>query len=46
MVGVLLLALIGNGFNLLGVDPVYQQVVFGGIILLAAGVDARLRRRA
>jgi ribose transport system permease protein len=46
MVGVFLLALIGNGFNLLGVDPVYQQVVFGAIILLAAGVDARLRGRA
>jgi ribose transport system permease protein len=30
VVGVLLLALIGNGFNLLGIDPVYQQVVFGG----------------
>jgi ribose transport system permease protein len=45
MVGVLLLALIGNGFNLLSIDSVYQQVVYGGIILLAAGVDARLRRR-
>lgn len=45
MVGVFLLALIQNGFNLLGIDSVYQQVVFGGIILLAAGIDARLRRR-
>ena len=45
MVGVFLLALIGNGFNLLEIDSVYQQVVYGGIILLAAGVDARLRRR-
>jgi len=45
VVGVFLLALIGNGFNLLGIDPVYQQVVFGSIILLAAGVDARVRRR-
>jgi ribose transport system permease protein len=45
VVGVFLLALIQNGFNLLGIDQVYQQVVFGSIILLAAGVDARLRRR-
>ena len=46
MVGVLLLALISNGFNLLGIDPVYQQVVYGVIILVAVGVDARLRRSA
>ena len=46
MVGVLLLALIQNGFNLLSIDSVYQQVVFGAIILLAAGIDAKLRRRA
>lgn len=45
MVGVFLLALIGNGFNLLSINSVYQQVVYGAIILLAAGVDARLRRR-
>lgn len=45
MVGVFLLALIGNGFNLLEIDSVYQQVVYGGIILLAASVDTRLRRR-
>lgn len=44
VVGVLLLGIIGNGFNLLGLDPVYQNIVYGGIILLAAGVDALLRR--
>ncbi len=44
IVGVLLLGIIGNGFNLLGLDPVYQNIVYGGIILLAAGVDALLRR--
>ena len=43
LVGVLLIGLIGNGFNLLGLDPVYQDVVFGAIILVAAGVDARVR---
>lgn len=45
MVGVFLLSLIGNGFNLLSINPVYQEVVYGSIILLAAGLDARLRRR-
>jgi ribose/xylose/arabinose/galactoside ABC-type transport system permease subunit len=44
-VGVLLLGLIGNGFNLSNIDPVYQGIVYGGVILIAAGVDALLRRR-
>jgi ribose transport system permease protein len=46
VIGVLLLAMIGNGFNLLNVDPTYQQMVQGGIILLAVVVDARARRSA
>lgn len=44
MLGVLFVALIGNGFNLLGVDPVYQQIVQGAIILAAVGLDAWARR--
>lgn len=46
-IGVLFIALIGNGFNLLGVDPLYQQIVLGLILLLAVGLDvwARKRRR-
>jgi ribose transport system permease protein len=43
VVGVLFIALIGNGFNLLGYDPLYRQVALGLIILLAVGVDAWLR---
>ena len=46
LVGVFLLALIGNGFNLLSVDPIYQQIVQGGIILLAVAIDAWTRRRS
>lgn len=38
-VGVLFLALIGNGFNLLGLNTVYQQIVQGVLIVLAVGVD-------
>lgn len=43
LLGVLLLALIGNGFNLLSLSPTYQDIVRGGIILLAVGVDAWAR---
>lgn len=46
VVGALLLTLIGNGFNLLGWDTTYQQVVQGLLILLAVTVDQFLRRRA
>lgn len=46
VVGALLLTLIGNGFNLLGWDTIYQQVVQGCLILLAVTVDHYLRKRA
>jgi ribose transport system permease protein len=46
VLGVLLLALIVNGFNLLGVDPIYQQVVQGAIILLAVAADSLSRSQA
>lgn len=45
LVGVGILALISNGFNLLSVDPLYQQIVTGAIILVAVGADAWSRRR-
>jgi ribose transport system permease protein len=46
VVGVLFIALIGNGFDLLGLNPLYQQMTLGAILLLAVGIDAwyRLRR--
>lgn len=44
VVGVLLLAVIGNGFNILGVDPLYQSIVQGGVIILAVAVDAYSKR--
>ncbi|WP_369138045.1 ABC transporter permease [Modestobacter versicolor] len=46
VVGALILTLIGNGFNLLGWDTTYQQVVQGVLILLAVGIDRWLRRRS
>lgn len=44
IVGCLFVALVANGFNLLGVDPFYQQVTLGVILLLAVGLDAWSRR--
>jgi ribose transport system permease protein len=45
VLGVLILAMIGNGFNLLGIDTIYQQIVQGLLIVLAVGLDQLLRRR-
>jgi ribose transport system permease protein len=46
IVGALLLTLIGNGFNLLGWDTIYQQVLQGCLILFAVTMDRWLRRRS
>jgi ribose transport system permease protein len=45
VVGVLFIALIGNGYALLGYDPLYEQITMGGLLLAAVGLDAYLRRR-
>lgn len=45
VVGALILTLIGNGFNLLGWNTTYQQVVQGCLILVAVAVDRWLRKR-
>ncbi|MTD57328.1 ABC transporter permease [Amycolatopsis pithecellobii] len=44
VVGVLFLALIENGFNLLDLDPLYGNIVYGSIILIAAAIDVQARR--
>jgi ribose transport system permease protein len=46
MVGVLVLGLISNGFNLNGIDPLYTQIITGGIIVAAVSIDAWTRRTA
>ena len=38
--GVLFVAMINNGFTLLGLNPTYEQIVQGALILLAVGLDA------
>lgn len=45
VLGVLLIALIGNGFTLLAVPATYQQIFEGLIILIAVGFDLWFRRR-
>jgi len=45
VVGVLFIALIGNGFDLLSIDPLVQQIILGVILLLAVGLDAIPRMR-
>ena len=44
VVGCLFIALIGNGYNLLGLDPFYRQITLGAILLVAVGIDAWSRR--
>lgn len=45
VVGVFIPAILQNGFTILGVQPFWQQVVVGAILILAVYVD-QLKRRA
>ena len=45
VIGCLFVALVANGFNLLGLDPFYPQITLGIILLLAVGTDAWSRRQ-
>ena len=45
VVGVLFIALIGNGFTLLALNPLYELITLGGILLIAVGGDAWSRLR-
>lgn len=46
VVGVLFIALIGNGYDLLGLDPLYEQITLGVLMILAVGLDAWSRGRS
>ena len=43
VIGVLMLAMIQNGFNLMNVDAIYQRIFFGAINF-AVAIDAWSRR--
>jgi len=45
LLGVILMALILNGLNLLGINPYWQTIVVGGVLVLTATADALSRRR-
>lgn len=44
VVGLYIIALMNNGFNLLNMSPLYQPIIQGTIILAAVGFDAWSRR--
>ena len=46
VVGVLLIGVVSNGFNLLGLDPNYQSIFSGLIIIVAVAADSALQKRA
>ena len=45
IVGALFIAMLGNGFNLNGIDPVYQRIIQGIVILAAVSLDSWTRSR-
>jgi ribose transport system permease protein len=44
LIGALVIGILNNGFNLLAIDPYFQLVAKGAIILLAVLIDDRVRR--
>jgi len=44
-IGILFIALIGNGYALLNLNPLYQQITLGALMLVAVGLDAFSRGR-
>ena len=45
LVGAFIMGLLANGSDLLGTNPYWQQVIIGGVIILAVGVDELRKRR-
>ncbi|QOT19931.1 ABC transporter permease [Paenarthrobacter sp. YJN-5] len=45
LTGTLFIAIMNNGFNLNQIDPVYQRIILGLVILVAVGIDAFSRSR-
>ncbi len=45
VVGILFIALIGNGYDLLGLNPLYEQMTLGVLMIVAVGLDAWSRGR-
>jgi ribose transport system permease protein len=45
IIGVFFIAMLGNAFNLNGIDPVYQRIIQGVVILAAVSVDSWTKAR-
>ncbi len=45
LIGAFIMGLLSNGSDLLGVNPYWQQVIIGGIIILAVALDEARKRR-
>jgi ribose transport system permease protein len=45
ILGVILMNLISNGLNILGINPYWQSIVIGGILIIAVAADVLSRRR-
>ncbi len=45
VIGILFIALIGNGFNLLGANPLYETIVLGVLLVGAVAFDSWTRLR-
>jgi len=46
IIGVVLIGVVSNGFNLLSLDPNFQNVFTGAIVIAAVALDTHLRKRA
>jgi ribose transport system permease protein len=45
LIGAFIMGLLSNGSDLLGVNPYWQQVIIGGVIIAAVGFDEFRKRR-
>ena len=45
LIGALIMAVLRNGLNLLGVSSFIQQIVIGSVIIIAVLIDMALKRR-
>ena len=45
LIGAFIMGLLSNGSDLLGVNPYWQQVIIGAVIILAVALDEARKRR-
>ena len=45
LIGAFIMGLLSNGSDLLGINPYWQQVIIGAIIILAVALDVARKRR-